>query len=91
MYAISIASELSGLTRRRLYERRGLLTAARTQGGTRRYGDDDLQRLGRITQLANEGVNLAGVARILDLETRYSELESDNARLEAKLGSKRGR
>ena len=54
-------------------------------------GDDDLQRLGRITQLVDEGVNLAGVARILDLETRNSELESDNARLEAKLGSKRGR
>lgn len=93
VYAISVASGLSGLDPQtlRLYERRGLLTPARTQGGTRRYSDDDLQRLGRITQLANEGVNLAGVARILDLETRNSELESDNARLEAKLGSKRGR
>jgi hypothetical protein len=54
-YAISVASGLSGLDPQtlRLYERSGLLTPARTQGGTRRYSDDDL-RLGRITQLVIE-------------------------------------
>ena len=62
VYAISVASGLSGLDPQtlRLYERRGLLTPARTQGGTRRYSDDDLQRLGRITQLVNEASTWPG-------------------------------
>ena len=54
----------------RLYERRGLLTPSRTEGGTRRYSDDDLERLKRITELVDQGVNLAGIAHILDLETK---------------------
>ena len=76
--------ELSGVGSQtlRLYERRGLLTPSRTEGGTRRYSDDDLQRLRRITELVELGVNLAGVAYILDLETRNSQLESDYTQLE---------
>ena len=66
----------------RLYERRGLLTPSRTDGGTRRYSDDDLERLRRITELVDQGVNLAGIAHILDLETRNSQLESDYTQLE---------
>lgn len=85
VYGISVTAELSGLGPQtlRLYERRGLLTPARTGGGTRRYSEDDLARLKRITELVDEGVNLAGVARILDLESRNSRLETDNARLES--------
>ena len=49
----------------------------------RRYSDDDLATLQRITELTDEGVNLAAVARILDLEARNAELEADNAKLEA--------
>ncbi|WP_255564810.1 MerR family transcriptional regulator, partial [Candidatus Mycobacterium methanotrophicum] len=45
-----------------LYERRGLLSPARTAGSTRRYSDNDLQRLQRITELVDQGVNLAGIA-----------------------------
>jgi MerR family transcriptional regulator/heat shock protein HspR len=59
-----------------------LLTPSRTDGGTRRYSDDDLVRLQRITELVNAGVNLAGVAQILDLETKNNQLKSDYTRLE---------
>ena len=84
VYGISVTSELSGVGSQtlRLYERRGLLTPSRTEGGTRRYSDDDLERLRRITDLVDQGVNLAGIAHILDLETRNSQLESDYTQLE---------
>jgi DNA-binding transcriptional MerR regulator len=84
VYGISVASELSGigLQTLRLYERRGLLTPGRTDGGTRRYSDDDLERLQRITELAEQGVNLVGIGQILDLETKHSQLESDYTQLE---------
>jgi MerR family transcriptional regulator, heat shock protein HspR len=84
VYGISVTSELSGVGPQtlRLYERRGLLTPSRTDGGIRRYSDDDLERLRRITELVDQGVNLAGIAHILDLETRNSQLESDYTRME---------
>jgi MerR family transcriptional regulator, heat shock protein HspR len=84
VYSISVAAELSGIGPQtlRLYERWGLLTPSRTAGGTRRYSDDDLDRLARITELVDQGVNLAGVAQILDLETRNSQLKSDYSQLE---------
>ena len=84
VYGIAVTSELSGLGPQtlRLYERRGLLTPSRTDGGTRRYSDDDLERLRRITELIDQGVNLAGIAHILELETRNSQLESDYTQLE---------
>jgi MerR family transcriptional regulator/heat shock protein HspR len=92
VYGISVTSELSGIGPQtlRLYERRGLVTPARTEGGTRRYSGDDLARLKRITELVGLGVNLAGVAQILELEsensqlqTGYTQLELLNARLKA--------
>jgi MerR family transcriptional regulator, heat shock protein HspR len=84
VYGISVASELSGIAQQtlRLYERRGLLTPSRSDGGTRRYSDDDLERLQRITELVGQGVNLAGIAQILDLETRNNQLQSDYTKLE---------
>jgi MerR family transcriptional regulator, heat shock protein HspR len=84
VYGIAVTSELSGVGPQtlRLYERRGLLTPSRTDGGTRRYSDDDLERLRRITELVDQGVNLAGIAHILDLETRNSQLESHYTQLE---------
>lgn len=85
VYSISVAAELSGLGPQtlRLYEKRGLLTPARTAGGTRRYSDDDLQRLARITELVADGVNVTGIGQILDLETRNTQLESDNSQLKS--------
>ena len=84
VYGISVASELSGFDPQtlRLYERRGLLTPARTDGGTRRYSDDDLDRLARISDLVDQGVNIAGIGHILDLEHRNTELESLNRDLQ---------
>jgi MerR family transcriptional regulator, heat shock protein HspR len=84
VYGISVTSELSGIAPQtlRLYERRGLLTPSRSDGGTRRYSDDDLERLKRITELVEQGINLAGIAQILDLQTKNIQLESDYTALE---------
>jgi MerR family transcriptional regulator, heat shock protein HspR len=81
VYGITVAANLVGMDPQslRLYERRGLLEPARTDGGTRRYSSDDLTRLQRISQLLAAGLNLAGIAMVLQLET-------DIARLRAQLG-----
>lgn len=78
LYGISIASELTGLGVQniRQYEKRGLLTPGRTGGGTRRYSPDDVDRLHRIGQLLLAGLNLAGIALVLDLEADNADLRS---------------
>ena len=75
-----MAAELVGMgvQNLRLYERRGLLEPQRTEGGTRRYSSDDLDRLRRIGELLDAGLNLAGIALVLGLE-------ADNAVLRAEL------
>ncbi|GAC1397225.1 MAG: hypothetical protein NVS4B6_19510 [Mycobacterium sp.] len=85
IYSISVAAELSGLGPQtlRLYEQRGLLAPARTAGGTRRYSDHDLERLERITELTEAGINVAGIGQILNLQDRNTALESDNTQLKA--------
>lgn len=84
VYGISVAAELSGISVQslRLYERQGLLTPARSAGGTRRYSGDDLVRLQRISELVAAGVNLAGIERILSLEDRNVALDERNITLE---------
>ncbi|OBK34746.1 MerR family transcriptional regulator [Mycobacterium sp. 1245111.1] len=93
VYGISIAAELSGVAVQslRLYERHGLLSPARSDGGTRRYSADDLVRLRRISELVDAGVNLAGIARILDLEDDNAELQAANRAMRAKKTSPRSR
>lgn len=83
VYGISVAAELSGIAVQslRLYERYGLITPSRSQGGTRRYSADDLARIKRISALVDSGVNLAGVARILDLEDHNATLSAANTDL----------
>ena len=83
VYGISVAAELSGVAVQslRLYERYGLLRPARSEGGTRRYSADDLARLQRISALVDDGVNLAGIARILSLEDDNVALSTDNTDL----------
>lgn len=78
VYGISVAAELSGTATDslRLWERHGLLVPARTNGGTRRYSADDLVRIRRITTLVAAGVNIAGIARILDLEDDNTALRA---------------
>ena len=61
----------------RVYERRGLVEPHRTEGGTRRYSDDDLDRIRRVVALLDAGLNLAGIALVL-------ELEDDNERLRSR-------
>lgn len=70
VYGIAVAAQLAGVPEAslRLFESRGLLTPSRTEGGTRRYSEDDIERLKRVTDLRDDGVNLAGIARVLDLE-----------------------
>jgi DNA-binding transcriptional MerR regulator len=79
VYGISVAADLVGMgvQNLRLYESRGLLTPARTQGGTRRYSADDLDRLRRIAQLLADGLNLAGIAMVLDLEAENTRLRTE--------------
>jgi len=93
VYGISVASELSGISEQslRLYERQGLLTPARSAGGTRRYSADDLVRLQRIGELVAAGVNLAGVVRILSLEDRNVALEGDNEFLRSQSAGKKSK
>jgi MerR family transcriptional regulator/heat shock protein HspR len=76
LYVMSIAAELMGLppSTLRLWERRGLVEPSRTDGGTRLYSNADMRRLRRIADLANDGVNLEGVRRILVLEDELASL-----------------
>jgi MerR family transcriptional regulator/heat shock protein HspR len=76
VYAMSVAARLTGLHPQtlRLYERRGLIEPARTGGGNRCYCDSDLEQLRHITELTGAGVNIEGVRRILELETKVAEL-----------------
>jgi MerR family transcriptional regulator/heat shock protein HspR len=76
VFVISIAAELAGVHPQtlRIYERKGLLDPARTGGGSRRYSEVDIDRLRRIQELTNEGLNLAGVKRVLELEAQVDEL-----------------
>lgn len=77
VFAISVAAELSGTTVQNLraYERSGLLEPERTQGGTRRYSEIDVERLLRIRSLLNAGLNIAGIERVLALEKQVHDLQ----------------
>jgi DNA-binding transcriptional MerR regulator len=79
VYGISVAAELvgSGAQNLRLYEARGLLAPVRTDGGTRRYSANDVDRLRRIGNLLEAGLNLAGIAMVLDLEHQNAELRAE--------------
>lgn len=79
VYGISVAAELvgAGVQNLRLYEARGLLEPERTAGGTRRYSADDLDRLRRIGDLLEAGLNLAGIGMVLDLEAQNTELRAE--------------
>ncbi|MGB7818624.1 MAG: MerR family transcriptional regulator [Ornithinibacter sp.] len=76
VYGITVAADLVGMGTQtlRLYETRGLLEPDRTPGGTRRYSTNDLDRLRRIGELLTAGLNLAGVAMVLELEAENNAL-----------------
>lgn len=85
VYSISVASELSGVDPQmlRVYEQRGLLSPFRTDGGTRRYSSDDLERVAAITALLGEGLNLAGIGQVLELRAHTNELTDQLGELRA--------
>jgi len=85
LYAISVAAALTGLHPQsiRSYEDHGLLEPARTEGGTRRYSDQDIDQLHRISGLLGDGLNLAGVEAVLALEATTRALREEIAQLRA--------
>jgi MerR family transcriptional regulator, heat shock protein HspR len=82
VYVISVAAELAGVHPQtlRIYERKGLVNPARTGGGSRRYSDEDIAHLRRIQELTDEGLNLAGVKKVLDLEDQLVGVERELTR-----------
>jgi MerR family transcriptional regulator, heat shock protein HspR len=91
LYIISVAAELAGVHPQtlRIYERKGLIEPSRTEGRSRRYSDRDIALLQRIQELTNEGVSLAGVRKILELEAELEEVHDRVAALEAALARAR--
>lgn len=87
LYVISVAAELAGVHPQtlRIYERKGLLSPARTEGRSRRYSEHDIALLRRIQELTNDGVSLAGVQRVLALEDELAQARERIARLEARV------
>lgn len=83
MYGISVAADLTGVNPQALrgYEAKGLLEPARTEGGTRRYSGRDIERVNRITALLEAGLNLTGVAHVLELEAELGRLRREVQRL----------
>src|SRR5438105_15580204 len=89
VYVISVAAELAGVHPQtlRIYERKGLVDPARTEGGSRRYSDADINQLRRIQELTNEGLNLAGVKRVLELEAIVEHMETEVAEVRAQMSA----
>ncbi|HZN15296.1 MAG TPA: MerR family transcriptional regulator [Acidimicrobiales bacterium] len=81
VYVISVAAEIAGVHPQtlRIYERKGLLDPARTEGGSRRYSEGDIAQLRRIQDLTTAGLNLEGVKRVLALEAEVERLTAEVA------------
>ena len=79
LYMIGVAAELAGMHPQTLrsYEQKGLVTPQRTRGNTRMYSQADIERLALINELTDEGINLAGVIRILDLQGRLNDRDRE--------------
>ena len=88
VYVISVAAELTGVHPQtlRVYERKGLVDPSRTEGGSRRFSEEDLDRLRHIQNLTNAGLNLEGVRRVMELEAEVAGLrhQLERARIEAR-------
>lgn len=87
LYMISVAAQLAGVHPQtlRAYEQKGLVSPQRTSGNTRMYSPADIERLELINELTSEGINLAGVTRILDLQNRLDEREEEVEDLHARV------
>ena len=87
LYIISVAAELAGVHPQtlRIYERKGLIEPSRTEGRSRRYSDRDIALLQRIQELTNEGVSLAGVRKVLELEAELDDARDRIEKLRAEI------
>jgi len=85
LFSISVAAELAGLHPQtlRIYEREGLLDPDRSAGGTRRYSRRDIGRLQEICALTADGLNMAGIRRVLQLQEEARQLQAELGRLRA--------
>jgi MerR family transcriptional regulator/heat shock protein HspR len=88
LFSISVAAELAGLHPQtlRIYEREGLIDPLRSAGGTRRYSRRDIDRLQDICALTADGLNLAGIRRVLELQEETSRLQAELAALRERAG-----
>ncbi len=91
VYIISVAAELAGVHPQtlRIYERKGLVAPQRTSGNTRRYSDADIERLRAIQALTEEGVNLAGVKLIMEMQAEMASLQRQMDSLREQLERRR--
>lgn len=89
LYMISVAAELTGMHPQtlRIYESKGLVSPKRSSGNTRLYSQADIDRLDLIGRLTDEGINLAGVVRILDMRSQMDERDEEIERLRAEIKS----
>lgn len=87
VFVISVAAELAGMHPQtlRIYERKGLIDPYRTPGGTRRYSQEDIERLQLIQDMTAEGMNLEGVKRVLALQEENRRLKKKLDRLRDKI------
>ena len=87
VFVISVAAELAGMHPQtlRIYERKGLIDPFRTPGGTRRYSQEDIDRLTEIQELTEQGLNLEGVRQVIAYRDLVSKLERRVAALEGQL------
>lgn len=91
VFVISVAAKLVDMHPQTLrnYEREGLIEPARTDGGNRMYSEDDLARLGAISELTEQGLNIAGIRRVLELRAENEALMAEIQRLRAELDTRR--
>lgn len=87
VFVISVAAELAGMHPQtlRIYERKGLIDPYRTPGGTRRYSQEDIERLKLISELTSQGLNLEGVKQVLELQDEVERLRDKVDRMEDRL------
>ena len=87
LYMISVAAELTGMHPQtlRVYEQKGLVTPGRSRGNTRLYSQGDIERLNLVSKLTDEGINLAGVVRILDMRERQLEKDREIDKLRERI------
>jgi len=87
VFVISVAAELAGMHPQtlRIYERKGLIDPYRTPGGTRRYSQEDIERLRLISELTSQGLNLEGVKQVLELQDEVRRLRAKVEEMEERI------